>query len=990
MFIPDVEPSCSNFVAAYASNRYRFAMQRPARIIAIALGGCCAVLIIGYVAFFWFVRTEAFREQVEAALSARTGAEVRLADLRLEVPLTFSAAAAEVSRRGAFALKTKRVALDLTPLDLWLNTLHGVQINQPVLELDLDQMIRTPRAGASKLGIRQLQVRDGRLLFTRAGQTVFELPKINAHASNVNIGESSGITLRADLAEFGAETEWRVAGRSDGVEAHIIVRAKPTAGLFSAAPGRDLPQDFLRLRAILQAPANQPANGTLAGTFEKIPVGEQNVSGTVNLRAAIDRSWTQAALTGNLRMDDAAAVLALTGLKLPTSAASAVFTGAFSLADNTLAVESLELVSPLGKIDGRGHVSFATGPHIKAASLRWRDIPLEKLQPTLPAPLRSASIAGRGEVDFDLQGPLNALAFSGTARATGVKLQASELETKALDFSLPFESRDGAARISRGKIVATEVRYDAKSWMAAATELRINASAELITGTTKIAGSLAAGGGKFSSVDGSKAGENLRVDGPLEITWTAGEATNVRGNLTAQSGELLWDKFYANLAGTQPTVQLDGTYRRDRELLDCRGCSISLRQVGTVAIKGAIEGHIGQPSFDLELRSSNFSPGALFDRLLRENLNRRLPWLEKLVVAGEAAFQTRLSGRAGNLAAAGEVSIRSGALRGKSNDWELAEIVLDLPFNIVWKRNGKNSAQAPRTGRLSVGKIRFGAHTARLSDTALSLVNNELRFREPLRAAVFGGELIVRDLVWPDIIVQPQELSFAAECKRLQLEELTRAFGWPLFTGTLTGSIPQVESSDGVLKTSGEIEAEIFGGRARLSKLDIENPFSPLASIRLDARLANIDLEQLSRTFAFGQISGILEGTIADLIITDGQPAQFVADLHTVDRGTEQRISVEALNKITVLSSGQSAGALYGGLAGLFDSFRYSKLGFKATLRNDRLTLRGVETRGDQEFLVVGTFLPPTVNVVSHTQAIAFSELLRRLERVSSEAPEIK
>jgi hypothetical protein len=371
-------------------------------------------------------------------------------------------------------------------------------------------------------------------------------------------------------------------------------------------------------------------------------------------------------------------------------------------------------------------------------------------------------------------------------------------------------------------------------------------------------------------------------------------------------------------------------------------------------------------------------------------LNRRLPWLEKLVVAGEAAFQTRLSGRAGNLAAAGEVSIRSGALRGKSNDWELAEIVLDLPFNIVWKRNGKNSAQAPRTGRLSVGKIRFGAHTAPLSDTALSLVNNELRFREPLRAAVFGGELIVRDLVWPDIIVQPQELSFAAECKRLQLEELTRTFGWPLFTGTLTGSIPQVESSDGVLKTSGEIEAEIFGGRARLSKLDIENPFSPLASIRLDARLANIDLEQLSRTFAFGQISGILEGTIADLIITDGQPAQFVADLHTVDRGTEQRISVEALNKITVLSSGQSAGALYGGLAGLFDSFRYSKLGFKATLRNDRLTLRGVETRGDQEFLVVGTFLPPTVNVVSHTQAIAFSELLRRLERVSSEAPEIK
>jgi hypothetical protein len=90
------------------------------------------------------------------------------------------------------------------------------------------------------------------------------------------------------------------------------------------------------------------------------------------------------------------------------------------------------------------------------------------------------------------------------------------------------------------------------------------------------------------------------------------------------------------------------------------------------------------------------------------------------------------------------------------------------------------------------------------------------------------------------------------------------------------------------------------------------------------------------------------------------------------------------------LSSGQNAGALYGGLAGFFDSFRYSKLGFKAHLKNDRLTLRGVETRGEQEYLVVGSFLPPTVNIVSHTQVIGFSELLRRLERIQSGKPEVK
>ena len=134
-----------------------------------------------------------------------------------------------------------------------------------------------------------------------------------------------------------------------------------------------------------------------------------------------------------------------------------------------------------------------------------------------------------------------------------------------------------------------------------------------------------------------------------------------------------------------------------------------------------------------------------------------------------------------------------------------------------------------------------------------------------------------------------------------------------------------------------------------------------------------------------------MQGTIDDLVLTDGQPSQLRADLHSVERsGVDQRISVEALNQITVLSSGQEAGALYSGLAGFFDSFRYSKLGFKATLKNDRLTLRGVESEGDKEYLVVGSWLPPTVNIVSHTQSIAFSELLRRLERIKSDKPEVK
>ncbi|HKY06797.1 MAG TPA: hypothetical protein VJQ55_01080, partial [Candidatus Binatia bacterium] len=362
----------------------------------------------------------------------------------------------------------------------------------------------------------------------------------------------------------------------------------------------------------------------------------------------------------------------------------------------------------------------------------------------------------------------------------------------------------------------------------------------------------------------------------------------------------------------------------------------------------------------------------------------------KLALGGVLVFQTQLTGDLKNLSATGNVSLQAGEVSSQNNDWQVGPISLNLPFLVTWAEGARSSSEQPRTGTVAIESMRFGKTTVGRTSATISLFHNELRFHQPLRAAVFDGEIIVNNLRWQNVLSRPKDVSFSVEAKRLQLQPLTQALGWPTFSGTLTGIIPEVQSTDSALRTKGEIQAEIFGGRVRMSRLEVDNPFSPLAAIKLDATLANIDLERLSKTFAFGRISGILEGTVGDLIIVDGQPAQFGADLHSVDRGGEQRISVEALDKITVLSSGQSAGALYGGLAGFFDSFRYSKLGFKAILRNDRLTLRGVETRGNQEYLVVGSLLPPTVNIVSHTQTIAFSDLVKRLERIQADKPKVQ
>jgi hypothetical protein len=401
-------------------------------------------------------------------------------------------------------------------------------------------------------------------------------------------------------------------------------------------------------------------------------------------------------------------------------------------------------------------------------------------------------------------------------------------------------------------------------------------------------------------------------------------------------------------------------------------------------MSGSIERISQNPELRLKARSADFLAGGFYE-LLRPSFHREYPLLDRLALGGTLDLQCRIQGGTQNFYVEGDVALKNGILGARPDSWQVGPVTLSLPFQISWPQKAPETNPRPRFGLLAIEQARFGDERVGKIAAAVALSNNALIFPQTMRAEIFGGAVEIAALRWPDAVNEPGRFSFSAEVKNLRVDRLTPALGWPPFNGTLSGSIPQVQSTGGALQTNGEIRAVVFGGEAQLGKLEIENPFSSLAAIRLDARLRNIDLEQVTQTFSFGRISGILEGTIENLVIVDGQPAEFQIDLHSVERGKEQRISVEALNKITVLSSGASAGALYSGLAGFFDNFGYSKLGFKARLKNDRLTLRGIESRGDEEFLVVGSFLPPRVNVVSHTQEIAFSELLRRLERIKAE-----
>ena len=938
------------------------------------------------------VRSNVFRDWLQAEISARSGYTVRAGALSYRLPFGIVAATVQLSKAPQFELTTERLSVSFNPFDLRSSTLGGLEFEKPELQLDIDELMKAPRSDPAQIGLRHLSIKDGTIVVRKGGKTLFELPNLTLNAENLNLGGQSGVNLRADVPQFHGEAELAIKGQLRDLDSQLIVRPKQSKGIFSRRTTERA--ELLNLRLKLRAPADQPAEAMIESKFDNLAVGAYKLTGTLNTQVAIDANVTEASISGATTIADFPHSVSPVALQLAKGNASAKFTGNYSIANKTLRVKEFSLHSHLGKGNGAGEIKFAAQPPIANAKIVLRELPVEIFKAYMPTPLNRWTIQGQGQLDTDLQGPWNALSVKGTIQSDKLQMRGDDVVIASATVAAPFEWTNPAIHFKETKIRAEKLTYTPKDrWQAAAEKLQIDATFDYQAKQPliKLNGRVETTGAKFNSPDSTKIGENLNLRGPLQlIVDSEKQITTVSGQISADNGEILWGKFFGDLKRQKPVLDIDADYVRNQDRLDCRRCNVNFAAIGAVEASGAVERVTESPTLRLRARSASFSPSGFFDFFLRETFKRQYPVLDRLNLAGQMAFQLELQGSPDALNAEGQLSLKGAELTAKSNDWQIGPFALELPIQINLAQAKATASGDARIGTLAIERARFAKQTIPPISTTISLVNNSLRLHQPIRIAVFGGTIEIGNLFWPDIINDPRKVSFSAETKRLQLQELTEAMDWPRFSGTMTGSIPEVQSIGTTLRTGGEIQAEVFGGRVRMGRLEIENPFSALASIKLDAKLDNIQLEQVSKTFAFGRISGILEGTIDELVLTDGQPAELRADLHSVDRGGEQRISVEALNKITVLSSGQEAGALYGGLASFFDSFRYSKLGFKATLKNDRLTLRGVESQGDKEMLVVGSLLPPTVNIVSHTQNIAFSELLRRLERIKSDKPNVK
>jgi len=439
-------------------------------------------------------------------------------------------------------------------------------------------------------------------------------------------------------------------------------------------------------------------------------------------------------------------------------------------------------------------------------------------------------------------------------------------------------------------------------------------------------------------------------------------------------GELLWNRLFVDLAAHPLVGQL--AVSSGSEDLRVESGEIGLGGVGRASLGGTT---VRAGAHQLQLDFDVTDVAAAYRLAVRD------PLQQSYAVLGGSELTGGLEGRMAIVPSAQGLHVLRGRLRFHGGQFrtadpvvELRDIHADVPVALGKTIDGSDLSER---GEIRIGHIRTGKVS--IPDglyLPMSVRPDRIHVDEPVAIGVLGGSVVVTGLdteVGPGV---PLRAHFGLSIDGIALDELAEAMSWPTFTGSVTGAIPSVTVTAEEIATDGQIQMSLFDGTVRIDRVRMGGLGSSVPALELDLEFHRLSLTALTGVLPIGQISGTMEGAVRNLSIVDGQPVAFDAWMETVPSDEPQRISVAAIRKISILGSG--ADPFFHGILGFFDEYRYAKMGFRCRLRNDVFTLEGVETRDGKEYLVVGTRLPPQVNVISHNQRIAFSEMMRRLQRL--------
>lgn len=250
---------------------------------------------------------------------------------------------------------------------------------------------------------------------------------------------------------------------------------------------------------------------------------------------------------------------------------------------------------------------------------------------------------------------------------------------------------------------------------------------------------------------------------------------------------------------------------------------------------------------------------------------------------------------------------------------------------------------------------------------------------------LFDGVLRLDTLEVRNVSLTGTELALSGNLTPITLSTLTAAFGWMPLSGKLSGKIPLLTYAANRLSLDGALTVNLFDGQVSIRDLVIDKLFSTVPVLSATIAIDQISLEELTRTFSFGNISGRLDGRIDDLMLQAWQPIRFDAEFATPpDDPTPHRISQQAVDNLGRLGAGTGSGLSQGWLR-FIPSYSYGRLGIGCELLNGHCLMRGVAPDPDGGFFILtrGGIFPPWIDVKGSGRRIRWQTLVDGIKQIS-------
>ena len=296
-----------------------------------------------------------------------------------------------------------------------------------------------------------------------------------------------------------------------------------------------------------------------------------------------------------------------------------------------------------------------------------------------------------------------------------------------------------------------------------------------------------------------------------------------------------------------------------------------------------------------------------------------------------------------------------------------------------WDNSG-----AIRESRLAWQGANF--YQLQLGAAELGLESDErgVKIKQPLVVSLLDGELHVDEF---ELGMDDGELFWLLDgmLTPVSMEAFSTALGWPPLSGKLSGMVPKVRYDKGELTLGGILLVQAFDGNITLRNLRIQQPLGLVPRLWADARMEDIDLKTLTRTFSFGRIEGRLQGRVSDLYMEAWQLVAFDAAIETpADDRSRHRISQKAVDNISDLGGAGVGGAVSRSFLRFLEDFPYKRLGIRCRLENGICHMDGVAPAENGYYLVQGGLLPPRLDVIGHASEVDWVSLVGRLKSIAA------